>query len=185
MDGCLLNTTAAFAKKWTEILGVKITPSDFNSWKHEWAFGIDPKLTDRFWAEIWDVPAYPYPEALGFIKAIKQLGFNFVILTSRPSTESIFAMHRDLAPLRSEIDHILVCDQTKGDRKSDYINETNGAEYFLDDHIKNVVDAKIHSPTLKEVFLIDRPWNTSKDIVGYRRVLSYDQIMLELLHATL
>jgi hypothetical protein len=182
MDGCLLNTADAFAQLWSDILGVEIVAKDLTSWNHSWALGIDPKLNGEFWSQIWDIPASPYPEAENFIKTVKALGYQFIILTSRPSEASVKALYRDLDPLIPLIDDIYVCNQhQKGDLKSDFINRMDNPKYFLDDHIKNVVDAKLRSTDLREVFLIDRPWNQSKDVVRYQRITSYDDMIVQLI----
>lgn len=182
MDGCLLDTSTAFSTLWTKILGTEILPTDLTSWNHAWALGMDPKLNEEFWANIWDIPAYTYRGAEDFITSVKGLGYRFVLLTSRPSESSVTALYRDIDSLLPLIDDIYVCNQHgKGDRKSDFINRIDGAEFFLDDHIKNVVDAKLNSPDLKEVLLFDRPWNTSKDVVGYLRILSYTDVLVRLL----
>lgn len=181
MDGVLINTSVAFSKCWTDILGVEILPTDFISWKHEWALGIDPSLLDEFWSKVWDYPAPMYPYTEQFIRKIKNMGYRFQILTSRGGKEAGIALTRDLKPLRPLVDELIVCDQHgKGDKKSDFINACPDALFFLDDHIKNAVDAKLHSPHLKEVMLITRPWNTSADLVGYLRVRSYIQVLCRL-----
>jgi hypothetical protein len=65
--------------------------------------------------------------------------------------------------------------------KSKYIHDIPGAEYFVDDHLKNVIDVKVNCPELKEVFLMDRPWNWSLDLAKYERVYGYFGILYKVL----
>jgi hypothetical protein len=182
LDGVLLQSGKVFAKKWSEILGVDLTEDAFTCWIMEWALGVDPKLNDRFWSEVWDLELEPYPDAGWFVHRIKSLGYRFVVLTSRMASEKARkSVYRDIWKITYngvyEIDDIIVCDTKKGEMKSKYIHDIPDAEYFVDDHLKNVIDVKVNCPKLKEVFLMDRPWNRSLDLAKYERVFSYGDIL--------
>ncbi len=181
MDGCLLNSGDAFSQLWTEILGTEIVATDLTCWDHDWCLGYDKKLNRQFWNEIWNRPFSVYPGAKDFIMSVKALGYDFNILTSRPNEKAVEAIYRDLGPLMNLVDELYVCNQyVNKDKKSDFINRMQGARFFLEDNIRNAVDAKINSPDLSEVFLIDRPWNKSKDVVGYKRIYTYSDILGEI-----
>lgn len=180
LDGVLLDTATGFSSKWTEILGKPVTPDMFIHWTHEYALGVDRCYADRFWKEFWlEIELYPYPGAIEFITSTKSLGYKFVLLTSRSSDEAEAAMRRDVKKLNHDFDDIIVCDH-RNEFKSTYINEIPDAEFFVDDHIKNVADAKLRCLQLKEVFLYNRQWNTSADLSEYVRTNSYNDIVSRL-----
>lgn len=181
LDGVLLNTQKGFSKKWSELLGTPIPESAFIHWDHALSLGVPKALSNRFWDEFWqDTPLDPYPGAGIFINSIKYLGYKIHILTSRSSNDAASALWRDIVKLRCngnfEIDDVIVCDHRK-ENKSSYINKIQGAQFFLDDHVKNVVDVQLRSEKLSKVMLFNQSWNTSSDIMGYLRVYSYGHVL--------
>jgi hypothetical protein len=184
LDGVLLNTPAGFSKLWSEILGVSVPEDSFIHWDHALSLGVDKELCSRFWDEFWqDTELEPYPGAGVFVNRVKYLGYRFVILTSRASTDAQASLFRDIKKIqyggKYEIDDVLVCDH-RNENKSSYINKIEGVEFFLDDHVKNTVDVAIRCPNLKEVMLFDRPWNGSLDLAGYTRICSYGDVLARL-----
>ena len=186
LDGVLLNTGRVFCQRWSEILGVEVSESDLTSWRMVWALGVDPDLNKQFWTEVWDIPLQPYPGAGVFVNRVKYLGYKFVVLTSRMSSEkAISSMFRDIKKIQCdgqyEIDEIVICNRKVGELKSHYINkQIPGTAYFLDDHIDNAVDVQIHSKHLERVMLFDRPWNKSRDLAGYKRIYCYGDVLTTL-----
>jgi len=180
LDGVLLNTNLAFCVAWGEILGVKLQPEDFVHWNHYLALGVDPGLGEKFWEQVWELEVYPYPGATAFVDKVKQLGYNFVILTSRTMEAAKKAMYRDIPKVSLQIDDIIAINKQKGDMKSAYINNISDAAAFLDDHTKNAVDVKMNCKHVSSVMLFDRPWNKSSDICGYVRITSYQEALAQL-----
>lgn len=185
LDGCLLDSGKAFADWYTRELGVKIVREDLTNWKHEQCLGIPSKLVTKMFTEIWNSnPMAILPGAMAFLDEVKQLGYSVVVITSRGmpngKEDAGKAAFRDTRLFYEHglIDDMIVMDNSK-QPKFDFLNRL-GALWMLEDNTNVAIQCKIHGKTLKEMFLIDRPWNKSKDIVGYKRVLSYGGVLSHL-----
>ena len=175
LDGCLMNLNVPMAQAYSDILGVEIKAEDFTTWDTNWALGISPESTKPMWSKLWATPAKPYPGANVFLDCLKHLGYEVVIITSRPNIEAAEGCQRDIKQLEN-YDGLIIMDN-KEKAKSHYVSEI-GATWYLDDNIEYAVDVKLNSPCCTSVFLLDRPWNQNcKDIVGYRRLYSYADVL--------
>jgi hypothetical protein len=178
LDGCLLDSGTGFAEMYSEILGKKIFPADLYCWDMAWALGITKETVDEMWRRVWDEkPFKPYPEAEAFLANLKHyLGYEVAVITSRPTLAAKKAALRDIQAL--SIDNLIIMDSALCP-KSHYVNRL-GPEYYLEDNIKFAVDVYANA-NCKDVFLFHRPWNAGcKDIVGYRRIYSYADVLSHL-----
>lgn len=179
LDGVLLDLNSSVAALYSKILGVEVTPNDLTSWDHTWALGIPQSIEKAMWPILWlQEEAKPYAGVNVFIECLKILGFETVVITNRPDDLAKSACLRDIAQLKGLKD-VIIMDKSIHP-KSYHVNKL-GAEYYLEDNIEYAIDVKLNSPKVKEVFLITRSHNAfCKDIMGYRRVKSYGDVLAHL-----
>jgi hypothetical protein len=170
IDGVLLDLHSVTAK----VLGLDhLDPKEIvRHWDLSWTFGIPPSEVTQLWAEVFSQPAQPYAGALDFIASIRGLGYAPLGVSLRNTPVGLEAAARDFPQLG--IDIITVSADKPLTLRS------YEAHYFVEDSIQNALEL-IDSPcpSVKQVFLIDRPWNQSHDLAkAYKRVRSYEEILL-------
>ena len=183
LDGCLLDSGAAFAAWYTRELGVQVWSEDLLTWKHDMCLGIQSKVVTKMFTEIWTTdPMLVYPGARAFLKTVQAMDYRIVIITSRGlpngKKDAEAAAWRDVLPLWDCFDEMIV--MNNHDRHKFLYCDDLKASWMLEDNTSIAVGCKLNAKTLREVFLLSRPWNRSKDIAGYLRVKSYEDILRHL-----
>lgn len=115
------------------------------------------RIADDFYATKDFDNLLPIANSQNVVSLLKK-DYDLYVITSRPyhtKEKTVDWLNKHFSNTFSDV--YLTNNQDKF-KKSDICNRLN-ASYFIDDSFENILDVAENSPSVKKLFLMDRPWN--------------------------
>jgi len=152
-----------------------VTEDDITSFYLEESLGLPPTTVKNAVREVWNRPLQPYPGAQDMLADLNALVEVFG-LTDRPTKESVLAAERDLADLC-----LIQWRSVDSNKKVDVVGERlrrDGFVFVLEDKLSTVTKMlDLPGQNRLFIYLMNRPWNSSMDLRGIRRVYTHAAVV--------
>ena len=152
-----------------------VTEDDITTFYLEEALGLPPAVVERAMHEVWNRPLPAYEGAQDMLADLNAM-VEVVGLTDRPSQPSLEAAKRDLADLC-----LLSWHSVDSDKKVKVVENRlmlDGFVFVLEDKLKTVTKMlDLSGQNRLFIYLMNRPWNSSMDLRGIRRVYTHAAVV--------
>lgn len=176
VDGCLADFNTSYRDRILDQTGILLPMIDDtypDCWNYEQAAGVTSEQASAIWRSIKDSPDFwrsmrPLKDARFAIKVLADVSWmtDVYFITSRPGKTS---KQQTESWLRAygyyQAPTVLISENSKG-----LIAAGLGLDVFVDDKLENCEEVLIARPACR-VFLVDAPWNRTREI-GASRVSS-------------
>jgi 5'(3')-deoxyribonucleotidase len=177
VDGCLADFNRSYRTLVLDLTGILLPAIDDtypNCWNYDLAAGVTREQASNCWRHIKDSTSFwrhmgALPDARLALKILADASWasDVYFVTSRPGnsskqqTEDWLRAHGYYTSPT-----VLIANGNKG-----LLSSGLGLEVFVDDKLENCEDVLVTSPAC-QVFLVDAPWNRSREVAGAKRVKS-------------
>lgn len=182
IDGILCDFNDAYVDKLHKVTGVAL-PCCYDQWDFDLVAGYTPTQVHTTWSDIsldptfWSTlpPHNDAEESMFYLRKRYNFGDDIYFITSRPGVsakrQTVEWLDRFNAYLGNGVPHPTVL-MVRGKDKGKVCAALK-VTHFIDDKWTNCAGVVGESPETR-VYLLDRPWNRAKDIVGATRVMKLE-----------